>query len=378
MTEPREKEEGATYADSGVDIVKEGESIRSLVSALKYRRTDRWGPVDIGAHFTGMIDFGDHYLSMCTDGVGSKIKIAETLVKWDTVGIDCIAMNVNDMICIGAEPIAFVDYIAAESPTAEVLAEIGKGLNEGARQSNMTIIGGETATLSEIVNGLDLAGTCLGAVKKDQVINGSGTRAGDLIAGLPSSGIHSNGYTLVRKVLQDNDLSLISPLEEVVSSKVWKLRKRFPEYSGEVEEWIDVEGSSILGEVLLTPTRIYVKEIMELLGSVDRSAVRGMANITGGGIRNICRIREDLGYSLTDPLEVPPVFRMIQVLGSIDEGEMYQTFNMGIGYALVIDTAASEEVMKILGKYGGRIIGEVVEGSGIRVPDLGIDFEGYV
>ncbi|MGA1821534.1 MAG: phosphoribosylformylglycinamidine cyclo-ligase [Thermoplasmatota archaeon] len=378
MTDPGRKDEGATYAGSGVDIVKEGESIRSLVSALKYRRTDRWGPVDIGAHFTGIIDFGDHYLSLCTDGVGSKIKIAETIVKWDTVGIDCIAMNVNDMICIGAEPIAFVDYIATENPTAHVLGEIGKGLNEGARQSNITIIGGETATLPEIVNGLDLAGTCLGAVRKDQVINGSRTRVGDLIIGLRSSGLHSNGFTLVRRVLSENDLSLISPLEEVASSKVWKLKKRFPIFSGEVERWIGEEGSSILGEILLNPTKIYVREIMELLENVDRSSVHGMANITGGGIRNICRIREDVGYSITDPPDVPPVFRMIQVLGSIDEKEMYQTFNMGIGFALIIDPDIEDDVMGMMGDRGGSIIGKVTDGKGLVIPDLGIEFEGYV
>ncbi len=156
--------------------------------------------------------------------MGSKIKIAEALQKWDTVGIDCMAMNVNDMICIGAEPLAFVDYIAVDHPDPAVLTDIGKGLNEGASQSDLSIIGGETATLPEIVNGLDLAGTCLGMVEKDAVITGNDVQIGDVIIGLPSSGLHSNGFTLVRRVVEDNDISLIAPLEEVISSSDWKTR----------------------------------------------------------------------------------------------------------------------------------------------------------
>ena len=203
-----EKEKGMTYSRAGVDIRGEGDVIRGLRSSLDFVRTGIGAPVELGGHFTGIVDIGDRYLSLCTDGVGSKIKIAEAMQKWDTIGIDCMAMNVNDMICIGAEPLAFVDYIAVEDPDPKILSEIGKGLNEGARQSNVSIIGGETATLPEIVQGLDLAGTCLGMVDKDKVITGSGIEPGDVILGLPSSGFHSNGFTLVRKVIEENEFDL--------------------------------------------------------------------------------------------------------------------------------------------------------------------------
>jgi len=179
MSRKKTEEKGMTYASSGVDIEEEGKAIRELVSALSFKRKGFGGAVDLSGHFTGLIDIGDSYLSMCTDGVGSKLEIARELEKWDTVGIDCMAMNVNDMICIGAEPLAFVDYIALEEPSARILSEIGKGLNEGARLSNLTIIGGETATLPDIVHGLDLAGTCLGAAGTHDYLREAGPRAAE-------------------------------------------------------------------------------------------------------------------------------------------------------------------------------------------------------
>ncbi|MGA1848432.1 MAG: phosphoribosylformylglycinamidine cyclo-ligase, partial [Thermoplasmatota archaeon] len=309
---PEEQEKAATYAESGVDIINEGKAIRGLISALTFRREGIGSQVDVGGHFTGIVEFGDHYLSLCTDGVGSKILIAEQLQKWDTIGIDCMAMNANDVICIGAEPIAFVDYIATENPDPAVLHQVGKGLNEGSRLANLTIIGGETASLPEIVNGIDVAGTCLGFVRKDRVITGRDTMPGDLIIGLPSSGIHSNGFSLVRKIVEDNNLSYISPLEEVVGGKEWRSKSRYPRYMEMVEGWAGPEGSRILGEILLTPTLVYVREVMELLNALPPGTVHGMANITGGGFRNLARIKEGLRYVIDDPLEVPPVFRLVQ------------------------------------------------------------------
>jgi phosphoribosylformylglycinamidine cyclo-ligase len=319
---------------------------------------------------------GDRYLSLCTDGVGSKIKIAEALQKWDTIGIDCMAMNVNDMICIGAEPLAFVDYIAVEDPDPQILSEIGKGLNEGARQSNVSIIGGETATLPEIVHGLDLAGTCLGMVDKDRVITGREIEPGDVILGLPSSGFHSNGFTLVRRVIEENDLSLIAPLEEVVSSNNWKVRTLYPHYMRQVEDWVSSEGPRVLGDILLEPTRIYVREIMQLIENLPSGSIKGMANITGGGLRNLCRMKEDVRYILDDPFPVDPVFRLVQVLGMIEEEEMYQTFNMGLGMVLILSVDSSKDALSFLGSQGGRIIGEVTEGRGVELGN--IRFDGYV
>ncbi len=371
-------EDGMTYARSGVDIMKEGDSIRSLVSALTFRREGFGGHVDIGGHFTGLIDIGDRYLSLCADGVGTKIIIAKSLNKWDTVGIDCMAMNVNDMICIGAEPLAFVDYIATESPSPELLGQIGVGLNEGARQSNLTIIGGETATLPEIVNGLDLAGTCLGAVGKGDVITGEGIIEGDLILGLPSTGIHSNGFSLVRRIMEESDIPLTSSLEEILLTNTWKGRNRFPTYRAEFESWAGDNGDLIVGELLLVPTAIYVRSIMEMLENCPRGWIHGMAHITGGGLRNLSRMNKGWAYRIMDPLDVPPILKMRQVLGSVDDLEMYQTFNMGMGFSIVVDADHAEKVVEILGLVGGKIVGVVKEGWGVGIDGTSIEFDGYI
>ncbi|MGA1820761.1 MAG: phosphoribosylformylglycinamidine cyclo-ligase [Thermoplasmatota archaeon] len=376
--EDREGERSSTYADSGVDIVEEGKAIRSLVSALKFRREGFGALADLGPHFTGIVDFGEHYLSLCTDGVGSKLMIAEELQKWDTVGIDCMAMNVNDVICIGAEPIAFVDYIATVDPDPDILHEIGIGLNEGARQSNLTIIGGETASLPDIVNGLDLAGTCLGFVRKEDLIKGSDVAQGDVIIGLPSSGLHSNGFSLVRKVIRDNDISFISPLAEIIGRKEWKSRSRYPDHMAEVERWAEVEGATVIGELLLVPTRIYVKNVLEVIRKLPAGTVHGMANITGGGFRNISRLNPHVRYHIDGPPDVPPIFRLLQVLGSIEEREMYQTFNMGLGFVIIVSPDVEEEALEVLGETGGRRIGTVVPGKGIFIQTPGIEYDGYV
>ncbi len=371
-------EDGMTYARSGVDIMKEGDSIRSLVSALRFRREGFGGHVDIGGHFTGLIDIGDRYLSLCTDGVGTKIMIAESLNKWDTVGIDCMAMNVNDMICIGAEPLAFVDYIATESPSPELLGQIGVGLNDGARQSNLTIIGGETATLPEIVNGLDLAGTCLGAVGKDDVITGEGILEGDLIIGLPSTGIHSNGFSLVRRILEDSDIQLTASLEDILGTGTWKGRNRFPTSRAEFESWAGDNGDLIVGEMLLVPTAIYVRSIMEMIANCTRGSIHGMAHITGGGLRNLPRMNKGWAYRIKEPLDVPPIFRMLQVLGSVDDLEMYQTFNMGMGFSIVVDADHVDKVLEVLGPEGGKVVGEVEKGGGVGIDGTSIEFDGYI
>ncbi|HEC95312.1 MAG TPA: phosphoribosylformylglycinamidine cyclo-ligase, partial [Thermoplasmatales archaeon] len=185
--------EGMSYAKSGVDIFKEEEAIKSMLSTLFYKRKGIGKP--LGGHYAGLVEFGEYALVLCTDGVGSKIKIANELKKWDTIGVDCIAMNVNDAICVGAEPIAFVDYLAIDDPDPTITREIGKGLANGAQQANVSIVGGETATLPEIINGFDLAGTCLGYVKKEKIVSGEKITEGDILVGLSSSGMHSNGYT---------------------------------------------------------------------------------------------------------------------------------------------------------------------------------------
>jgi phosphoribosylformylglycinamidine cyclo-ligase len=334
-------QKGITYAESGVDIDREDVAIRSLVTGLMFRRTGMGAPIDLPGSFTGGVEFGDHILSLCTDGVGSKILIADAVGKWDTLGIDCMAMNANDMICIGAEPIAFVDYIAIDGPDPSKMEQIGIGLDRAAELANVSIIGGETATLPGIVIGFDLAGTCLGVVKKDRIITGQNVQPGDVLIGLASSGVHSNGFSLVRKAVEHANASYSDPFPG---------DKRF----------------STLGEALLEPTRIYVRDIISLVDSFD---IHGMAHVTGGGLKNIARINPSYGYVIDDPLPVTPVFDTIRKMGNVDDFEMYRTFNMGMGYVIVAPSDQAEDIINAL-DVEAKIVGKVIEGSGVVFRDM--------
>jgi len=336
---------GMTYAKAGVDIDKKSSSIAALVKHLSYRRKGMGRPIDLPGHFTGLVDFGNYALSLCTDGVGTKLLVADALDKWDTVGIDCIAMNVNDTICVGAEPFAFVDYIAIDKPDEKVTSEIGKGLEAGAKMSNMTIVGGEIAVLPEIVNGLDLAGTCLGMVDKKKIISGESIMPGDALIGLPSSGVHSNGYTLARKVFEKNGLGY--------KDKVEGLRRS-------------------IGLELLEPTTIYVRQVLRL---IQKFEVHGMANITGGGLRNLIRLKKGIGFEIDDPMPPQPIFNVMRRLGGVSDQEMYQIFNMGMGFSLVVDEADARAVVRAA--PGARIVGHAVKSEKITVPELGLVYSKY-
>lgn len=337
-----------TYAEAGVDIEKEAKSIDMLRRQLRFRREGIGSLIDLPGFFTGIVDFGEYALSLCTDGVGTKLLVANAMKKWDTVGIDCIALNVNDMICVGAEPIAFVDYFAVEKYDEEIARQIGVGLNEGARLANVSIVGGEFSTIPEIVKNFDLAGTCLGYVRKDGIITGNDIEAGDRIIGLKSSGIHSNGLTLARKVFQSAGYSYFDKMPD---------------------------SEERVGEALLEPSRIYVRPIVGLLKKVP---VKGMANITGGGLRNLVRLKEDVEFRITDRFEPQPVFGAIRDLGDIGEKEMYQTFNMGLGFVVIVSRENAEIAVRELNKtIETRIIGEVVEGSGVTLPASGLAYERY-
>jgi len=337
-----------TYADSGVDIFKEERAIKKLLSTVKFKRKGFGKP--LGGHYAGMIDFGEYALVLCTDGVGSKVIIANKIKKWDTVGIDCIAMNVNDAICVGAEPLAFVDYLAIDDPKPEITQEIGEGLQKGAEEANISIIGGETASLPELINGFDLAGTCLAYVRKENIILGDSIKPGDKIIGLSSSGIHSNGYTLVRKIIEKKGFSYMD---------------EFPNnfYPGKT-----------IGEILLIPTRIYVKEIIELLKHVKP---HGIAHITGGGLRNLPRLNKDVKYVIDNPLEPQPVFDLLKEYGNIDDKEMYQTFNMGMGLAVIVSDEDVEEAMRMLKNFSKsevKIVGRIEKGKGVELQNLNLKY----
>ena len=337
-----------TYAEAGVDQDEKAAHIAALVSALTYRRRGVGRPLTKIGHFTGLVDLGTKALGLCTDGVGSKVLVANEMRTWDTVGIDCVAMNVNDMVCIGAEPIAFVDYVALEAYDREVARQIGVGLNRGAQLAGVSIVGGEIAVLPEVVRGFDLVGTCFGVVSKSRVIDGRAIRPGEVIVGLPSSGIHSNGLTLARRILRDADLTVFDPVGG--SDKAW-------------------------GPTLLEPTAIYVRPALRAL---RRGRVHGMAHFTGGGLRNLVRLKPKVQFRITDPIEPPLLFRELQALGGIEDREMYQTFNMGMGFAVVCPEAVSKQVLRALRpQLDARIVGHVERGRGVALEPLGLSWDSY-
>jgi phosphoribosylformylglycinamidine cyclo-ligase len=337
-----------TYAEAGVDQSRKASHISAIVEQLTYSRKGKGKPLVGIGHFTGLADFGKHALSLCTDSVGTKLLVATQMRKWDTVGIDCVAMNANDMICIGAEPIAFVDYFAVEKYNEEIARQIGIGLNEGARRANISIIGGEVAILPEVIRDFDLAGTCLGIVEKSKIVAGKAIKHRDVIIGLSSTGIHSNGLTLARRVFKEAGLSVHDSLPG---------------------------GSGSVGQSLLEPTAIYVRPVMAVL---RKHEVHGMAHFTGGGLSNIVRLKEKVEFVVTDPLEPQPIFRAIQTLAGIEDTEMYRTFNMGMGMCVVAPEDEVKGIMRTLGKsVKAKVVGEVRRGSGVSLPSMDVRFSAY-
>ncbi len=315
-----------TYAKAGVDIEKENEVIEAITGVIGKKNS---------------VEYNGTRIAMSTDGVGSKIIVANEMKKWDTIGIDCIAMNVNDLLCVGAKPIAFVDYLAMEKMDAMVAKEIAKGLEKGAEEAGISIIGGETATLPEIIKGFDLAGTAVGIIEKELPKN---VKEGDVIVGLKSNGLHSNGFTLARKVFKENGYSFHDEIDEI----------------------------GTIGYELLKPTRIYVKEIEELWNEVE---IKGIAHITGSGLYKLRRMIGDFRFIIDEPFEPQPIFRVIQKLGNVSEYEMYKTFNMGMGMAIVVSKEESEQAIQILNRsIEAKAVGKIGEGKGIEVPKLGIKY----
>jgi len=290
-----------------------------------------------------MIDLrGGMALTLHADGVGTKILVAQAMRKYDTVGIDCVAMTVNDLICLGSEPVALLDYLALEREDDELVKEIMKGLATGAKEASAPIVGGETAILGEMIegrggNGFDLASMGVGIVKKREVIDGSAIRAGDMVIGLRSSGLHSNGYTLARKVLT---------------------RKH------SLNEFLPSLGKT-LGEELMLPTKIYVRPVLELLRRLE---VHGLANITGGAFSKLARLTrtKSLAFRL-NPLDRLPVFDMIANEGRLSAKEMYTTFNMGVGFCIVLAPSSAEEAIRLCKKEGfdASVIGKIAKGRGV-------------
>jgi phosphoribosylformylglycinamidine cyclo-ligase len=318
----------STYSNTGVNTIKEEAALAGLLTwvgkTLAFGRCR--AALDFG-YFATVLDLGNNLgLALSTDGVGTKLLVAEMLDRYDTVGIDCVAMNVNDLLCIGAEPLAMLDYIAVQEADPAMLAAIGKGLYEGARQANISIPGGEIAQVRELIKGVregrgfDLAGACVGLVPLDRLIVGQDIEPDDVVIGLPSSGIHSNGLTLAREVFFNR--AKLRPDQHV------------PEF-----------GRSV-GEELLEPTRIYVREVLDVVRSSIR--VKAMAHITSDGLTNLLRVQSPVGYILETLPEPPPVFRLLQQLGGVSDEEMYQVYNMGVGFCLVVAPADTDRTLAIL------------------------------
>ncbi|MEM3128904.1 MAG: phosphoribosylformylglycinamidine cyclo-ligase [Nitrososphaerales archaeon] len=332
-----------TYKDAGVDLKKVKDAQRTIGGLVSATHRLREGVLSGHGHYAGLIEIGENrVLALHTDGVGTKVLVAQMARRFDTIGIDCIAMNVNDIICVGAEPIAFVDYIALRQADEKLTHEIMKGLVTGAEEAQVAIVGGETAVMPDLIAGnkqaFDLAGTALGIANKNELVLGDKIQMGDVIVGVESNGLHSNGFTLARKVL-------------LRRYKIWQRVK---------------ELGSTLADELLKPTRIYVRPVMEVLKGAE---VHGLAHITGGAFTKLTRLNENIMFKLDNMPEPQQIFKLLQTLAGINDKEMYRTFNMGIGFCAIVPDANVDHVMQTFKSYGIKsfVIGTIADGKGVYI-----------
>ena len=315
-----------TYAEAGVDVDASEAATGALVDAAT-------GLADETA-YAGLLDVGDRYLALATDGVGTKLLVAEAVDDYTTIGIDCVAMNVNDLVASGVRPVAFVDYLAVDEPDEAFAEAVGEGLAAGAETADVALVGGETAVLPEVVTGFDLAGTAAGLAPKDAVFPGE-AEPGDALVGFPSSGIHSNGLTLARAAATRE---------------------------GGYDDPFPGDDDRTVGEVLLEPTRIYT-HLLDPLRAHDTHAA---AHVTGGGWTNLERMGEHR-YEVSDPLDAQPVFDFVQRAGDVTDEEMHRTFNMGTGFVAALDADAAAS---LVAETDGEVIGEVRAGEGVAIRGL--------
>jgi len=339
---------GLTYKDAGVDIEEGALAVEKMKGYVKETFTK--GVLGGLGGFGGLFEldlegYKKPVLVSGTDGVGTKLKIAFLTDKHDTVGIDLVAMCVNDILVQGAKPLFFLDYIATGKLSSDKVADLVKGIAEGCKQSDAALIGGETAEMPGFYQNdeYDMAGFTVGIVDKDKMIDGTTIKAGNVLVGLPSTGVHSNGYSLVRKLF-------------------------FDKLGHNVDDYLDALGETV-GEALITPTKIYVKPVLEVLKSVD---VKGMVHVTGGGfIENIPRVLpEGLGVNVNlGTWEMPKVFPFIAEKGQISDFEMYKTFNMGIGFIMIVDENDVDGLLKAVESTGEKafVIGSVKDSEGVEL-----------
>jgi phosphoribosylformylglycinamidine cyclo-ligase len=342
------------YATAGVDTDAADRAIGALVGVLRTIDTGRTArTVPLPGHYAAVLEVAPNLgIAVGTDGVGSKLIVAERTGRYDTVGIDCIAMNVNDVICVGAEPIAVVDYLAVERTDPDVFEAIGRGLKAGAELAGVEIPGGEVAVLPELIRGhpspggFDLTAACFGTVALDRIVTGADCAPGDALIGLPSSGLHSNGHTLARRVLEPLGLD---------------------------HRPAALDGASV-ADVLLEPTVIYVRAVLELLRS--GLPVHGLAHITGGGLANLLRLSDRVGFEIEAPLPEPPVFGLVREHGAVPEAELWSVFNMGCGFIAVVPESSADAAVALLAAHhpGAARIGAVTADAGrVGIPPRGVE-----
>jgi phosphoribosylformylglycinamidine cyclo-ligase len=349
------------YASAGVDTSQADQGVAALVEVLKGIDPGR-SPLalPLAGHYAsvmrlpGVVDATGSAIgiALATDSVGSKVIIAEQTGRFDTIGIDCVAMNVNDLICVGAQPLALLDYIAVEQADPALLRELAVGLAAGATQAGIEIPGGEVCQIPEVLRGhpspygFDLVGSAFGTISLDKIIDGKAVRPGEAVIGLPASGVHSNGLTLARRALLElGGLALEDRPAELLGQSV--------------------------ADVLLEPTVIYVKAVMALLAS--GLPVHGLSHITGGGLLNLLRIGDGVGYQIEEPLPVTPVFGLIASHGGVSEAEMWEVFNMGCGLTVMLPEEAAAEAITLLSDFhpGTARIGTVTDTDGVvEIPAL--------
>ncbi len=344
------------YAAAGVDTAQADLGVDALVAVLGSIDPGRSRlAVPLPGHYASVMEIAPGLgLALATDSVGSKVIVAEALGRFDTIGIDCIAMNVNDLVCVGAEPLAVLDYIAVERAQSGQLRELALGLKAGAELAGVEIPGGEVCQLPEVIRGhpspygFDLVGSAFGTVALDAVIDGAAIMPGDALIGLPGSGPHANGLTLARRaLLEQGGLELDERPQEL--------------------------GGVSVGEALLEPTVIYVRAALELLRS--SVAVHGLAHITGGGLLNLLRLGRGIGYRIDAPLPVPAIFSLIAQRGTVAPAEMWEVFNMGCGFCAIVAQAQADAALELLGARhpGTARIGAVTSTAGrLEVPALGL------
>ena len=337
----------ASYKESGVDVEEGYRAVDKYKEHAK--RTAIPGLLTGLGSFNGMFEIPkglkNPVMVSGTDGVGTKLDVAFQLKKYDTVGIDCVAMSVNDILCSGVQTLFFLDYVACGKLEADVASDLVKGVADGCVMTGCALLGGETAEMPGMYQDgeYDIAGFTVGAVEKADLIDGSKVAVGDVLVGIASSGVHSNGFSLVRKIIKDNKLDLHKPI---------------PEYS-----------ELPLGEYLLTPTRIYVKQVLEV---IKKTEVHGVAHITGGGFdENIPRIlKEGMGIHVVEGTwPILPVFKFLEKYGNVPHREMFNIYNMGIGMVLAMPKEEAPFAIEVLSKFGDKayVIGEITDKPGVDI-----------